>query len=361
MSNILSFDPNLLLDLLKSNSPSGNEDEIISFVRNQMQPYCPSRTDVMGNLFMHVGPQHCNKIMLTAHCDEVGFQITSIDKDGYIYVRKLGGLDRHTLPGTKVVILTDTGHIHGVFGKKSPHVQNESERSKVLELENLWIDCGFISQEEASACISIGDYVTAFDQPLLTHGDRCVVSKGLDNKVSVFILMETLKRLSQHPLTTQVVGVITTQEEIGCRGAIVAAQQEKPQLAFCLDVGIATDIPSMDTKTYGDFKLGHGPGICKNPDNNAILMKKLAQIATQNDIQHQLIAGFRATGGTETARIQLTTNGVITANISLPNRYMHSVVEMCSLADIDSTIQLLTSSILDLQGFDPDDFNLFSS
>ena len=346
-----------LISLLSTNTPSGCEGQIISFIKNEMKGLCRLETDCLGNLYMFTGGEKGVKLMLTAHCDEVGFQITDIDNDGFAYLRRLGGLDRQSLPGTKVVALTEKGEVVGVFGKKSPHVQNEEEKKKVLEVEDLWIDFGFSSREVAQKVISIGDYVTAYEKPHLSHDNHCIISKALDNKICVFILLEVIKNLSKNKVNIPVVCVATTQEELGCRGGIIASHRISPDIAICLDVGIATDIPGMSKKTYGDFKLGDGPGICRTPENNEKLVELLKETAKINNIKYQLITGFRPVGGTETGRIQLSTNGVVTAHISIPNRYMHSVVEMCNLDDVENTIKLITHTVHALQECQLKDFN----
>lgn len=347
----------VLTHLLETNTPSGYEKQIITFIKNEFKGK-NIYTDIIGNLYIHAG-KGAHKVMITAHCDEVGFQITSIDDAGFAYARKLGGLDRHTIPGTKVIVVDAEEEIVGVFGKKSPHVQTPEEREKILELDDLWVDFGYSSKEEALKHVKPGNYLTAFNTPLFINNNKRVVSKGLDNKVSVFILLETMKKLTEMKLGIEVVGVATVQEEIGCRGSIVAAQKMKPDYAFCLDVGIATDIPSSLERKYGAFSLGKGPGICKNPDNNEKIERMLLSVASNNKIAHQHVIGFRPTGGTETAKIQLLSEGVVTANISIPNRYMHSVVEMCDLSDIANTIELLVSAIKELENKEPEEFCLF--
>lgn len=152
--------------------------------------------------------------------------------------------------------------------------------------------------------------------------------------------------LAKENLSVSVTGIATVQEELGCRGSIVAAHRISPDVAFCLDVGIATDIPSMSTVTeFGQLKLGDGPGININPENNPYLTTLLNNVAKENEICVQNTIGYRPMRGTETGHIQLSNTGVATALISIPNRYMHSPVEMCDTTDVYNTIQLLFNSI----------------
>lgn len=350
-----------LKEILNTNAPSGYEQQAINWMQKQVSPYCRTETDSIGNLYMYAGCKNENslKVMITAHADEVGFQITDIDGHGYAYVRKVSGLDSQTIPGTAVVAITNNGEIKGVFGKKSPHILNGKERDKVPEVEDLWIDFGFESKEEALEFLNYGDYVTAQSHTFITQNGKKIVSKALDNKISLFILAEVMKQVSQQEPPIQVVGVATTQEELGCRGCKIAANKVNPDIAFCLDVGIATDIPKLNSQKYGNFKLGNGVGVIRNADNNEKLTQTLINTAKANNIQYQHIVGHQPTGGTESSVVQLSLSGIPTANLSIPNRYMHSIVEMCDLRDVENAIDLLVREVDVLKECIKEDFYLY--
>lgn len=336
-----------LKEILRTCSPSGCEDELTSLLKKRMSSFCEIETDVIGNLYMWVSRlTDAPTIMITAHADEIGFQVTHIDKNGFVYFRSVASPDIQTIPGSKVVALTKKGKIYGVIGKKSPHVQDNKEKEKSLHIQDLWIDFGFESDEEANINIEIGDYITLFSEPIISNNQNRIISKALDNKICVFILTETIKRLYNKKIPLNIVCVATAQEELGCRGSIIAANRINPEIAFILDVGIASDIPNMSKQKYGTFELGKGVGIIRNADNNEELVAILADIAYANKISYQKTIGHRPTGGTESATIQLAKQGIPTANISIPNRYMHSLVEMCDLRDIESAIDLITVSIV---------------
>lgn len=338
-----------LMEILETSSPSGCEMELISLLQTRMSNYCKLTTDPIGNLYMYVSKaDYAPLIMITAHADEVGFQVTHIDKDGFVYFRAVASPDIQTIPGSHVVALTKNGKLFGVIGKKSSHVIEGKERDKTPNIQDLWIDFGFESKEEAEQNIDCGDYITLYSAPRISNNGKRIVSKALDNKVGVFILSEVIKRLDDKNLPLNIVGVATTQEELGCRGCIVAANRIKPEMAFILDVGIATDIPNMPKQKYGTFEIGKGVGIIRNADNNEGLVNTLIDVAAKNDIPCQKTIGHRLTGGTESAIIQLAKDGIITANLSIPNRYMHSLVEMCDLRDIESAIDLITVSIVSI-------------
>lgn len=334
---------NFLMDLLDTVSPSGAEQECTKVVYNYLKNFCNLEYDFIGNLYAYKNHLTSEGTVITAHTDEVGFQITKITEAGLIYVRRLGGLDRQTMPGTMLRIAGKPRELIGVFGKSSPHIQTDGEKSKVIELDSLWVDFGFVNKAEATSHVEIGDYVGVMPNHRFDIGMRTCVSKGLDNKISVFILAVTIARLMQKDgLPEDFTAVFTVQEEIGCRGALIACQRLRPQKCICLDVGIATDIPSMKSQTsISDFNLHGGFGLCVTPDNDPAFVKQLVSIAVKGEIPFQYTTCYRPAAGTETSRIQLIGNGISTAHISLPNRYMHSAVEMCSLYDAMCTIKLL--------------------
>lgn len=348
-----------LMRLLNTHSPSGNEAQIVDVLHKEMSNYCRTQTDSIGNFYMYTGLDSELKVMLTAHSDEVGFQIIYIDNKGYVYVRAVASVDPQTIPGSTVVALSDGGEIYGVVGKKSPHVLNGKDKERIPNACDMWIDFGFKSEHEAKKYIKCGDFVTLCSNAKVSCNGQKIISKGLDNKVGVYILTEVIKAISKKNLPMQVVGVATAQEELGCRGAFIAANRIKPDVAFCLDVGIATDIPNMNEKQYGIFELGRGMGIVNNPNNNSLLVDSLLATANKFDIPVQKIIGHKPSGGTEASLIQLTNNGVATANISIPSRYMHSWVEMCDLQDIANAINLLIAEIEELTSYSKEDFCLY--
>ena len=347
-NNFTTEEISFLNKLLSTVSPSGFEVECAEVIYTFLQGSCNLDYDVIGNLYAYSGDQiPKNGIMLTSHIDEVGFQVTRITDNGMVYVRRLGGLDRQSMPGTKLMVAGKSRNLIGVFGKTSPHIQKESEKAQVIEQDNLWVDFGFRNKVEAHLHINIGDFIGVAPNAQFTIDNRSIISKGLDNKISAFILAVTIKRITSYSYFPQdITFVFTVQEEIGCRGAIVATNRLNPHEAICLDVGIATDIPSMNAQTsLSDFMLHGGPGLCIAPDNNLQFVRRLEKLAVDYDITHQLSTGFRPAGGTETSKIQIEGEGVSTAHICIPNRYMHSAVEMCSMDDAFNTVRLLMSYI----------------
>lgn len=331
-------------DLMHSVSPSGKEGEAAAIIQNFLQDYYITETDILGNLYVYSGSLHPQPLLITAHIDEIGFQITRVNDNGLAYVRKLGESDRQTLAGTLLQVCGKSNYLIGLFGKIAPHLQNSSERNQVIDTDSLWVDFGFVSKDEAFHYIDIGDYLGIAPNFRFDITGKSCISKGLDNKFGAFVLAISLKRLACLDIFDgKFVAVFTTQEELGYRGAILASQRLKPSKCICIDVGFATDIPSMRNQTsISEFYLHHGPGLCIAPDNNFELTQELIEIASQKAIPYQISTSYKPVTGTETARIQLAGSGVVSAHISIPNRYMHSAVEMCSLIDAHYTINLLT-------------------
>ena len=339
-----------LEDFMMTSSPSGYEMEAGKLFRAYLSDCCDEvKADVLGNSIAVLNPEAKTHVMLAGHYDEIGFQVVYISDDGLIYFRPNGGIDKLNVPSSEVEILTESGRIPGVIGKKPIHLLKESERSKALELTDMWIDIGAESKAEAAEIVKIGDPV-AMRSNFRFLGKNRFSSKGTDDKIGAFIVAETMRALSKRKLNVAVYGVGTVQEEVGLRGVETAAYAIAPQIGIALDVGFATDLPDVPKKQLGEASLGAGPILTRSCDNNIELGKLLRKAAAAHKIPYQETPAHRATGGTDTARLQMTRGGVATALISIPNRYMHSQVEMCDLRDAEGAVQILTETIAALTG-----------
>jgi putative aminopeptidase FrvX len=339
-----------LSELLNSSGPSGFEEETANVYRSYLQKFCTKvTTDVMGNTAGVVNPGGIFRVMLAGHYDEIGFQTVYISEEGLIYFRANGGIDKLTVPGTEVNILTAKGKIPGIIGKKPIHLLLPKERDVSPDLNDLWIDIGAENKKEAAALVAIGDPI-AVRSNYQRLGKNRIKSKGMDDKIGAFVVAETLRNLSKRNIKVEVHGVGTVQEELGLRGSITSSFGIDPKVGFAIDVGFATDIPDIPKKLLGEIKLGGGPELNRNADNNAVLGRTLRKVAVKHKIKYQETASHRASGGTDTAQIQLTRSGVATALISVPNRYMHSPVEICDVRDVVGAIALLTETIAAFTG-----------
>lgn len=340
---------NFLERLMRSASPSGFETEAAVIFKNYLSDCCQVRCDVLGNTIASLNSDAPMRVMLAGHYDEIGFQIVYISDDGLLYFRPNGGIDKLNVPASEVDIITSCGRVPGVIGKKPIHLLKSSERNTPLELNEMWIDIGASSREEAEQLVAVGDPVVNRENYRRLNENR-FISKGCDDKIGAFVVAETMRNLSKRQLNVAVFGVGTVQEEVGLRGAKVSACGINPAVGFAIDVGFTTDIPDVPKKLLGDVRLGKGALITRSCDSNAVLGSMLRSVARSKGLPYQETAAHRASGGTDAAAIQMVNVGVATALISIPNRYMHSQVEMCDLRDAQSAVDLLTETIASFTG-----------
>jgi len=343
---MIDMDINFLNAILNTHSVSGFENQAGKLFLDYLAPCVDSiDMDSIGNCYAYIGNE-CKgdksiKFLLDAHIDEIGFQVLYIDEQGYIYIRKNGGIDVYCIPGSQVVIRTSSGEeLFGIIGKKPIHLIAPEERNKDIELHTLWIDTG-LSPDEVKKKISIGD-VVAWKSNMIYLSDTKISSKGLDDKVGVYIISQVLKKLSSSENDSiQVCGVASVQEEVGYRGAIICGHKVNPDIAICIDVDFATDVPDCPKTKYGDIALGKGVVIHRSIDNTSSITSLVEKIAKENNIKHQVSARTLAVGGTNAVVLQQTKDGIMTISLGIPCRYMHTPVELCDLDDIESAIELL--------------------
>ena len=327
--------------LLEAPSPSGYEQPAAKlwrdYVKNDVDELI---ADVHGNSIAVLNPKAEFKFMLAGHIDEIGLMITHIDDKGYIYTAQIGGMDPALLVGQRVSVITDKGPILGVIGRKAIHQMQAEERKKGVEMENIWIDIGAANKKEAGKRVCIGDPIIIDVQCRILHDDK-MVSRATDDKAGAFVVAETMKALAKKKLNICVIGVATVQEEVGLRGAITSAYHVHPHAGIAVDVTFASDHPDTDPKKTGEVKLGKGPVLHRGPNINPVMERELFKIAKSKKIAYQLTAEPRPTG-TDANAIQICRGGAAAGLISIPNRYMHTPVEVISLKDMDNCVKLLT-------------------
>ena len=336
--------------LLSTVGPSGFEEEPAAVFRNYVKGFCDRvETDALGNTIGVLNPDAEFRVMLSGHYDEIGFQVVYINDDGMIYFRANGGIDKLNVPASEVEIRTAHGIVPGVIGKKPIHLLKAEERSTPPELNDLWIDIGAENRADAEKMVAVGDPI-GLKRNVKLLGKHRIMSKGMDDRVGAVVVAETLRALSERKLNVAVYGVGSVQEELGLRGATACTYAIHPQVGFGIDVGFATDIPDIPKKMLGDIRLGAGPALSRSGDNNAVLGRLLRETAAKHKIAYQDTVAHRASGGTDTAVMPLSRGGVATALVSIPNRYMHSPVEICDLRDVEGAVRLLTETIASLKG-----------
>ncbi len=334
-----------LKKLLNASGPSGYEIETAKVYRDYLAGFADEvSTDVMGNTMGVINKKAKLKVMLAGHYDEIGFQIVHISDEGLLYIRAVGGIDKLTVPGTEVEVLVNGKRVAGIIGKKPIHLLTPEERNKAVEIKDMWVDLGVDTKKDAEKKVSVGDFI-AVKSNYSKFGKYRIKSKGMDDKIGAFVVAEVLRELSKRKINVAVYAVGTVQEELGLRGATTSSFDINPDVGFAVDVGFATDTPTVSKSLMGDVSLGKGAIVAKNADNNIVLGSKIRRVAKENKIDIQETAGHRASGGTDTATMQLSRNGTATALISIPNRYMHTAVEMCDLRDAESAIKLITETI----------------
>ena len=305
--------------------------------------------DNMGNVYAIKRGAGKKRVMVGAHMDEIGFIVTHIDDNGFIRFHTLGGFDPKTLTAQRVIV-HGTEDLIGVMASKPIHVMSPEERNKVAKIKDYFIDTG-LSVEEVKKMVSIGDSITR-EREFIEMGN-CVNGKSLDNRLAVFILIETLRKLKGKEIPFDLYGVFTVQEEVGIRGANVSALRINPDFGFGLDTTIAFDLPGAAAHEM-ITKLGEGTAI-KIMDASTIcdyrMVDYMKTTAEKYDIQWQ--PEILTAGGTDTAGIQrMTEGGTIAGAISIPTRHLHQVIEMANKNDIQGSIDLLTACISDLEHYD---------
>lgn len=333
-----------LTDLFAAASPSGFEQPAAKIWREYVKPYVDELIpDVHGNSIALLNPQAEFKFMLAGHLDEIGLMITHIDDKGYIYTSQIGGMDPALLIGQRVRIITRKGDVFGVIGRKAIHQMTPEERKKNVEMDNIWIDIGSDSKKNAEKRVAIGDPIVVDVLCRKLNGDK-IVSRATDDKAGAYVVAEVMRQLSRRKLNICVMGVATVQEEIGLRGAITSSYNVNPDAGFAVDVTFSSDHPDTNPKKYGDVKLGKGPVLHRGPNINPVMEAELFKIAKVRKIAYQVTAEPRGTG-TDANAMQLARGGAATALISVPNRYMHTPVEVISTKDLDNTVRLIVEYI----------------
>ena len=328
----------------------GFEQRIRQLVIKELQGLVDEiSVDNMGNVIAIKRGKERKRVMIAAHLDEIGFLVNHIDEEGFLFFHPLGGFDPKTLTSQRVTVHGQRDVI-GVMGSKPIHLMKPEERSKVVPISDYYIDLG-MRKEEVMKIVSIGDPVTR-ERELIEMGD-CVNSKSLDNRVSVFILIETLRALQHLEVPYDIYGVFTVQEEVGLRGAISAAHSINPDFGFGLDVTIAFDTPGAQAQE-AVTKLGKGAAI-KILDGSVIsdyrMVRYLKGIADQHHIPWQ--PEILPAGGTDTAGVQrYGKHGAIAGAISIPLRHIHQTIEMANKNDILNCTDLLLVALQHLHEFD---------
>jgi len=339
-----------LFEYLNNASPTGFEASGQQIWLDYIKPYINDQiVDVYGTAVGIVNPKASYKVVIEAHADEISWFVNYITEDGYIYVRRNGGSDHQIAPSKRVNIHTDKGIVKGIFGWPAIHVR-DAAREEAPSLKNIFIDIGAESKKEVDAMgVHVGCVIT-FEDELMELNKNWLVGRALDNRMGGYMIAEVTRRLSENkkklPFGLYVVNAV--QEEIGLRGAEMISRRIKPDLAIVTDVTHDTQSPMYNKKESGNLKAGAGPVLCYGPAVQNNVLKMVIDTAQKRKIAFQRQAVSRSTG-TDTDSFAYSAEGVASALISLPLKYMHTTVEMVHKDDVESVINLIYEFLLQLK------------
>lgn len=339
-----------LFDYLNNASPTGFEISGQRIWLDYIKPYVDDYiVDTYGTVVGVLNPNAKYKVVIEAHADEISWFVNYITDDGYIYVRRNGGSDHQIAPSMRVNIHTEKGIVKGVFGWPAIHVR-DAGKEETPTLKNIFIDIGCASKKEVEAMgVHVGCVIT-FEDELFEMNKNFLVGRALDNRMGGFMIAEVARRLKENkkklPFCLYVVNSV--QEEIGLRGAEMISRRLKPDVAICTDVTHDTCSPMYNKKESGHQQCGKGPVLCYGPAVQHNVLKMLIQTAEKKKIAFQRQAVSRSTG-TDTDSFAYSAEGVASALVSLPLKYMHTTVETVHKDDIESVIQLMYEFLLQLK------------
>jgi putative aminopeptidase FrvX len=339
-----------LKNYLNNASPTGFESEGQKMWLNYIKPHIDDYfVDTYGTVVGVINPDAPYKVVIEAHADEISWFVHYITKDGFIYLRKNGGSDHQIAPSKRVNIHTDKGIVKAVFGWPAIHVR-DAAREETPALKNIFLDLGCKSDKEVEDLgVHVGCVVT-YDDEFMVLNDRYFVGRALDNRIGGFMIAEVARLLKESktklPYGLYIVNAV--QEEIGLRGAEMIAHRIKPNAAIITDVCHDTQTPMMSKILSGDLACGKGPVVSYGPAVQNNLLKLIIESAKKEKIDFQRQAASRSTG-TDTDAFAYSNDGVASALISLPLRYMHTTVESVHKDDVEDVIKLIVASLKNIK------------
>ena len=342
--------PVLLHRLLTAPGPPGHEQAPAAIWREAAEEFADEVTvDAMGTSVARVnGSGEKPLLAVVGHVDEIALLISHISDKGFLHVVGSGGWDPQVLVAQRVEVLTRSGPVRGVIGRKPIHVLDGDERKKAVELKGLHVDIGARDADEARAVVRVGDPIVVTAEPLELPGDR-LVSRSLDNRLGVYVALEVARRVKESGGGAgPVAGVAAVQEEIGAHGARAMAFGLEPDLAVVVDVTHATDAPGLTAGELGEHGLGSGPVITRGAIVSRPLNDLLDEAAESVGIECTTEAAGGATH-TDADVVAMSRGGVPTAVVSIPLRYMHSPVELVEMGDVEAVIAVIAAMVLRLE------------
>lgn len=336
-----------LFDLLSTPSPSGFERRAAHRWREEATTIAPLVDhDIAGNSWASNRDGDGLHIVIEGHIDEIGFIVTSIDDNGFLWIDRIGGWDDQVVVGQRITIAGRNGAVSGVIGKKAAHLLKPADREKVTTLSDVWIDIGAKDRAAAEDMVEVGDPAVIDVTPLELPNDL-LVSRSVDNRIGSFIALEVLRSVIEGDTPHRVTALAASQEEITMAGAINAAHNLEPDVVIALDVTHATDYPGADPKLDNNVSLGGGPVLTRGAAVNQGVFEALRDAAKDAGVPFEVQAAGRSTG---TDADGFRRSGIASAIglVSIANRYMHSPNEMISLTDVERAVALISSFVANL-------------
>lgn len=351
------MDKRFLVEYLETDSPSTYEIEAQNVMIKEIGHLADEIiTDNYGNVAFKIKGTSDNpyKVVIDAHCDEIGWVVKRINDDGLLFVTKNGGTDNIITPGQEVKVFTNKMEngkhfkVKGFFGWIPIHLK-DFDKTEKIKIDDLYVDVGASSKEDVEKMgIEIGNFVVMNREPKFMNDD-ILVSKSLDDKIGGFIFSEVVKNLIENgiKLPYDLYIVNSVQEEVGLYGSKMITETIKPDVAICFDVSFDTSSPGIDKNKHGDFKLGEGIIFRKGKDVNHKLFELMKKVSKENEIPFKVCVG--GAGGTNTFGYYISNGGVVTSTVSIPLRYMHNPNEMINLSDVEKAINFFDKLLLNIE------------
>ncbi len=337
----------LLKKIIEAPGISGHEGQIAKIMYDELKKACDGvQIDNFGNVIAKKGKGK-TKIMLAAHMDEIGLMVKHITKEGFLYFIKVGGIDDRILPSQRVMVKAKNGNCLGIIGAKPPHLQKEEDKKKPLKYEDMFIDIGCNSKEEAEKKVEVGDVVIFEPNSGILNGNL-YYGKAIDDRIGCFALIKIMEKLK---INAEVYAVATAQEEVGLKGARTSAFKVDPDYAIAIDTNVSGDTPQI-TERESSLKLGSGVAITiiEASGRGLIVNEKMKNIlidtAKKNKIKYQV--GVIEGGMTDGAMICINREGVPTGVLSIPTRYIHSPTGVFNIEDLNSAVELAVKVVENL-------------
>lgn len=332
----------LTMALCGAAGPAGFEEDAAAIIRREIAPFVDEiKTDTMGNLIAmkRCGKENAPCLMLEAHMDEIGLIVTGYE-GGFLRFNTIGGVDPRMLPAREIKVLAEKP-IYGIIDVMPPHALSAADMSKALEIDKLYIDIG-MDEEEAKAAVPVGTPCVYADTAFRL-GEDSICGKSMDNRACAAIIIKVMEALAGKTLDVDLCCLFAVQEEIGLRGAVTGTFGIEPDYAIVMDVTFGK---TPDVEDWKCLKMGGGPAVAAGPNANRAFTKKIIAKAVEKGIPYQ-IEVIPGNSGTDAWVVQVSRQGVATAIVSLPLKYMHSPVETMRISDSENIIKLVSEFIAD--------------